>query len=169
MRKLRNSVSFLGLAALFLAAGSALGQSVAPVLKFSAPAESPDEVSEGHVELRWTLVEEGALDAEEAEGVRFQLEQATVADFSDATERYVGRDLGSFISGLAEGNYYFRVRAVAPSGEPGAWSEPMQVTVDYPNVRLVQTLLIAGAIVLVLTVGAIIAGHLKTKKESARR
>lgn len=97
--------------------------------------------------------------------ITYQLQQAAQPDFADAVTRYQGPEQGSVLTGFAEGTYYFRVRALGPEGEPGPWLDTFVFEVEYADMRLVYSLMATGVIVFILTVGAILAGHRKTRGE----
>ena len=97
--------------------------------------------------------------------IEIVLEQGRDAAFATPVARYTGRDVSSVLSGLAEGDHYFRVG----SKDGGKWSAPVKVTVEFfPRDRLVL-LLVLGGVVVLSTIGAILVGYAKTKnrKESA--
>ena len=98
------------------------------------------------------------------EGVAIELQQSATADFSEASTRYQGADAASTLTGLAEGSHYFRIRPVF-AGEPGEWSNTLQVTVAYMERGQLVTLLVTGALVAGLTAGAILLGHFKARKQ----
>lgn len=123
----------------------------APVVKFTQPSESRSKNSEGVVTLAW----EPIVDAPETE---FELQQSEVADFSSTKIRYQGPDRGSVLSGFAEGEYHFRVRAIDPTAE---WSEPVTVQIEYLSKRYVVMLLGVGVVVFLTTVGTLLTGHFR--------
>ena len=95
------------------------------------------------------------------EGKTVVLQQSTLATFADPVARYTGSEKSSVLSGLAEGRHYFRV------GEEGTsnWSVPLTVEVKFfPRDRLFL-LLGSGAVVVLLTMGTIIAGALRHRGE----
>ena len=61
----------------------------------------------------------------------YTLQEATKADFSDATTAYSGPNTSRTFSGKAAGTYYYRVRAAAADGS-SVWSNVRQVTVSPP-------------------------------------
>ena len=89
----------------------------------------------------------------------FQLEQSNKGDFMSAKTAYEGTDSSTFISGLAGGTYFFRVRSLGDNDKPLPWSDIIQVNVKYVSPRVVTILLIVGVVVLVTTVTAVIKGH----------
>ncbi len=132
-----------------------LAQSTLPVVELvGVEDDSPRKAAEGWVSLGWTVPEEvGAL-----EGLEFELQEATVAGFAEPQLQYRGRDTASFVAGLAEGSYFYRVRLVGDD-EVGPWSEPLEVRVEYVNQGLVWTLLAAGMLGFVATAGTLFVSH----------
>jgi hypothetical protein len=91
------------------------------------------------------------------------LEQSSSSDFSKAVTRYQGSDLGSVISGLPEGEHYFRVRH--PDFPVATASSIIKVNVVFfPRAKL-DWLLGVGAIVVIATMGAVVYGFRKTAKQ----
>ena len=116
-----------------------------------------------HVELAWTL-----SDAEEHDPDAYQyvLQQDDSPDFPDPRDLYAGRDRASFRAGLPEGDHFYRVRALSPEGEAGAWSRPLQVAVTYQSMRLALSLFSIGAVVVVATAVLVIAGSRRDRQEA---
>lgn len=83
----------------------------------------------------------------------YELIQSQYNDFSVWLTRYQGHDTAMLISGLPNGDYYFRVRALRE-----AWSEPIQVTVSHHSLNYALWFFIAGAIMFLILTGAIICG-----------
>ncbi len=98
---------------------------------------------------------------------RFQLQWATHDDFSDADDYYRGPDLATYISGLANGNYYFRLREVRSGGPLSDWSGPVKVIVEHHSLHLAFTLFGIGGLVFVLTLLVVLRGAARTSKELA--
>jgi len=67
--------------------------------------------------------------------ISYQLQEATNADFSNATTAYGGIDVVTTISGRAAGTYYYRVRGRNNFGD-GAWSNVQAVQTAPPNLFL---------------------------------
>jgi hypothetical protein len=99
------------------------------------------ESSNGYVKLEWEA-ETNAI---------FELQQALSNTFSDTKRIYLGHDSASFISGLKDGTYYFRVRS-----NGGKWSEKLVVRVKHQSLSLAFLLFNIGAIVFILTAWVII-------------
>ena len=113
---------------------------------------SEDSVSDnGAVHLDWEKPDESDV----------VVEQSASDDFEDAFVRYEGPDVGSFITGLAEGVHYFRVREAGDS----EWSKTVTVTVKFFPRGKLYLILGIGAVVVLATIGTIIFGHLNTKNE----
>jgi hypothetical protein len=97
-------------------------------------------------------------------GLTFQLQRSAARDFRDPLDLEVGPDRASYVSGLREGESYFRVRAVAADGKVGPWSETLVVQVAYPPRSQVFLLMGVGAILLVATVMLILTGHARHRR-----
>ncbi len=110
----------------------------------------------GHIDLVWATVS--------GDAARFELQGSRSPDFAESRTLYRGGDTRSFLSGLAEGAHYFRIRAGAPDGPPGPWSEPLEVRVNYVGETQVQTLMIVGAVCLSATLAIILGGSLRTRR-----
>lgn len=70
-------------------------------------------------------------------------------------ERYRGPDLAFFTSGLPEGRHFFRVR----STDTSTWSQPLKVTVKYPETQRVKILLMLGGITFAILIYVVVIGH----------
>lgn len=134
----------------FFLGGVLLGQASTKV-EFTTPEESPTTNTEGVVTLMWKP-------AEKSEGLTYELQQSATADFSSFKTRYTGPDLGSVLSGLAEGEYHFRVRVAEPQGD---WSKPVAIEIKYIERWQVLLLLSVGVTVFVATIATLLAGHLR--------
>ena len=113
------------------------------------------ESNNGVVDLKWKNGEEGAK-------LPVILEQATHPDFSDAFVRYEGTDSGAYLTGLSEGDYFFRLKL--SGGEE--WSNPLAYTVKFIGRGQLFVLLAAGLIVSVMTFGAILKGMAEGREEA---
>ncbi len=108
---------------------------------------------DGVIHLRWSR--------EGADG-DFLLEQSPSAGFAEPAIRYAGPDGETVLTGLPEGDHYFRVRV---SGAP-EWSEPLLVEVRYISEGRLFALLSLGFAVAALTVAAILTGHAKSLRSA---
>ena len=112
---------------------------VAHGLGMSAPAFLGDEVREsreGYAALAW----------EDGSGEPFELERARDPDFTHAVLVYRGRARSTFVSGLRDGTYHFRVRA-----HGSAWSAPIRLHVAHHPMHLALACFTAGAAVFLAT------------------
>ncbi len=98
-----------------------------------------------------------------ASAITFRLEQSSTPDFSDPKLRYEGPDPASVLTGLREGQYHFRVRAIDSEDQPGAWSEPLVLHVEFMAPGQLAFLLVVGGVVACSTIAAIITGFLKNR------
>lgn len=122
--------------------------------------EGPIEQADPFITLAWEVDEE----SNGASPAAFELQEDSSADFSDPLTRYRGGDLGSFISGLPEGDFYFRVRAVGAEEETGPWSEPLRLTVKYYSLAWAFFLFGIGAVVSIATVGLVVIGDRRSRR-----
>ncbi len=138
-----------------LMADSFPGFSEPPVPRWVSPKESHFLADEGKVLLEWELPDNPPATAP----FEFQLEQSVQPDFAESALRYEGADRATFVTGLAKGNYYYRVRAVTGSEGSGSWSKVVEVNVEFVSTTLVVTLFSVGMVVFVMTVVSILKGH----------
>lgn len=107
----------------------------------------------GQFQLKW--------DSDGGE-THFTVQQAKSPEFRHPKTIYEGLDLGRSISGKFDGVYYYRVRA----GE-GEWSDPVKVEVQHYDLSTAFLVLGIGAVVFIATVGLIIGGHIRHRREFA--
>lgn len=122
---------------------SALLAMAAPV-QAAAPAitnEGPLSSDTGQMLVEW-----------EGEGP-VALEIAEREDFADARVAYEGINHAYFLSGLAGGDYYLRLKTPA-----GAASEPVQLTVAHQSLERAIWLTIIGAIITLGVIATIVRG-----------
>ena len=113
---------------------------------FDLPSEVVSE--DGHIKLSWNISEPAAV---------VEVQQSGASDFHQAKIIYKGPDNATFVSGLKDGEYYYRVRH-----QGGNWSDSIQVSVQHHSLSLAFTLLGLGAFVFFLTVFVVIKGALQT-------
>ena len=113
-----------------------------PILSLAKENLSED----GHIKIEWDMPVAHA---------EVELQQAETKDFSDATIVYRGPDNATFISGLEDGTYYYRIRKV-----DGSWSDFISVNVKHHSLSLAISLFVAGSIVFLLTVWVVVKGAL---------
>lgn len=109
------------------------------------------KLEEGHIRLEW---------AAERDTI-FELQQSRTADFADPLTIYRGPDLASFISGLKNGTYYYRVRVPDDS-----WSDTMTIEVQHQSLQLALTLFGVGCVVFLLTVFVVVNGARQANKQA---
>ncbi len=115
-----------------------------PTLELSSGTVSED----GHIRIAWST---------EEKGVSVELQQAENENFTDAATVYRGADNATFISGLENGTYYYRIRRV-----DGAWSAPVALLVNHHSLQLAFILFSLGAVVFGLTVFIVMKGAFST-------
>ena len=92
------------------------------------------------------------------------LEQSKNKEFETKKTIYKGLDRASFISGLPDGTYYYRIRKVI-NGEKSPWSNTITVNIEHHSLYLALSLAVVGFIVFASTAGIIIKG-VRTEKNS---
>lgn len=122
--------------------------------QFENPLENFTE--SGYVKLSW----EWPSGHEDGSKHEFELQQAQDDQFSTFKTIYQGQDFATFLSGLRNGNYYYRVR-VKEGSDMSDWSKPILVEVKHHSLSLAFALFGLGALVFLLTVGIIVQGNRK--------
>jgi hypothetical protein len=150
-------ISFLSI---FGFAGLAPGAEVAP--------PTPKFTNAAHVEQSLpylTLAWEVSPAPDRPSSTEFELQVAATPDFRDAQLRYRGPDEATFISGLAEGEYFFRVRSLRQDKKTSAWSEPLYLIVEYDSLAKAFLLFGVGAFVSIATVALVVTGDRRARRE----
>lgn len=112
--------------------------------------ETPVLSDAGHVTLHWSY-------SGDIPSPKFTLERATQQSFEDALVQYQGQNKGIFISGLPDGEFFFRIRVLEPN--PSPWSAPITVQVKHHSLTLAFILFLIGAVVVSATVALIVHGY----------
>ncbi|MCB2073823.1 MAG: hypothetical protein H6917_18780 [Novosphingobium sp.] len=73
--------------------------------------------------------------------------------FADARPIYLGTNHAHFLSGLADGSYYLRLR-----GEDGSLSAPIELSVRHQSLQRALWLALVGLIVALAVVAAVLRG-----------
>lgn len=107
-------------------------------------------VQDGHIRLEWNGEEDAT----------FELQRAPTEDFTHPQTLYRGPDKASFISGLENGTYYFRIRELNAD-----WSDTLTLIVAHQSLKLAFTLFGIGGVVFILTVVVVVHGAMQTRKE----
>jgi hypothetical protein len=109
--------------------------------------------SSGSIKLVWMVPDSMDL----AGNHIFELQQSPDRDFDSLSVRYYGPDLATYISGLRNGIYHYRVRAIL-RGDTGSWSKTTVVSVEHHSLKLAFVLFGLGAIVFVAIVFIVVRG-----------
>jgi hypothetical protein len=117
--------------------------------------ELPDSnfSSSGSIKMSWFLPDSIISNA----NYNFELQQSTSSSFDSSTTRYSGPDLASYISGLKNGNYHYRVRSILDN-DTSLWSKTVLVSVEHHSLQLAFTLFGLGAVVFIATVFVVVRG-----------
>ena len=121
--------------------------------------DSSNYTNSGSIKLGW----HSQVTSGDTAIVEFELQRALRSDFSDAKPYYRGPDLATYISGLANGQYYFRIREVDGNRALSRWSDPVEVIVEHHSLKLAFTLFFIGAVVFALTVLVVLRGAYHTR------
>lgn len=131
----------------------AQGTSPPPSPQFTVP--STLVTASGSVSLKWQVP--AVLPSD-----HFELEQAVQENFFSPEAVYSGPDRGTYLSGLPDGDYYYRVRVVNTQEEkPSQWSPSVHRSVQHPSLEFTFTMLGVGATVFLSTIGVIVQGARK--------
>lgn len=103
------------------------------------------------------------LEFEKTENAEIELQQATDPDFTDALTRYRGADPASVLTGLAEGDYYFRIRLTSEEN----WSAPVRVRVKFMKRGQLYLLLGTGLVVVAMIVLTILLGASQARRSAS--
>jgi hypothetical protein len=139
LRRETRPLLFLILCLALYAAGASAQQ---PALEI-APAESSD----GTARLSWQVKNDHAV----------VIEQSRKADFSDAKRLYRGTDSASVITGLGNGEYFFRAQ-FADARDGSGWSNPVRLVVEHHPLSRAFLFFFLGVVVFLATVVLIVAG-----------
>jgi hypothetical protein len=142
---------------------SAQGPGDSSAAAFIPHFELPDSnyTNSGSMKISWEVPDSIVS----IENCKFELQQSQNTDFVGATVRYIGPDLATYISGLKNGTYNYRVRSIL-DGKAGPWSEAIVVTVEHHSLKLAFMLFGLGAIVFIATVFVVVSGVRKQSSES---
>ncbi len=108
----------------------------------------------GYYRLTW--------DWPQSDNRRFELQEAQNADFTAPRTLYQGPDRASLLSGRTDGQYYYRVRLNPENGQPGPWSDSVQIAVEHHSLGRAWTFFGVGAGVFLATLGLVVGGNLKS-------
>ena len=119
---------------------------------------------EGKATLRWDANRDNA-DGE----VLFELIYSRSPDFQNSRVHYRGPDRSTTITGLTEGEHFYRIRVVSPGASASEWSGPFTVKVQYPSKTAVGILMALGLMAFIATVTAVLVGHRTTQTTGRSR
>lgn len=117
------------------------------------------EATAGYYRLTWS--------GDSAREPVYTVQEAPSAEFHSTRTVYRGRNGATVLSGLPDGERYYRVRARYGDGEVTPWSEPVRVRVDHHPLSRAWTFFGVGAVVFLSTLGLIVAGGVRERREEA--
>ena len=98
--------------------------------------------------------------------LHYQLEEARDRDFAAARLLYQGEDQATMITGQANGDYFYRVRALLDGQQYGAWSDPVKVTVQHHDLRHAFAFFAVGILVFIAILIAILMGNKRAQQQA---
>lgn len=113
----------------------------------------------GYIKLTWSLPESQSPNITNT----YILQEASDSLFSTPKTIYSGPDRASFLSGLRNGTYFYRVANKPIHTNKIEWSSPLKLVVKHHSLKLAYILLIAGCIIFLATVVVVIQGNIKYK------
>lgn len=110
--------------------------------------KSQIDSNDGHLKLEWDAPDD----------VKVEVQKSDSKDFKNPSVLYKGIDRASFISGLENGDHFFRIRE-----EGGSWSPTLTIHVKHQSLQLAFILFALGAVVFILTVLVVVKGSYRVK------
>lgn len=130
--------------------------SVLPGPEIDLPAVN--ETNSGRIEIVWRIEH----NPDDLDSVIYELQEAGDSLFATSKVKYKGPDLATYVSGLANGRYYYRVRSFNKTRDQYSdWSPTVLVKVQHHSLGLAFTLFSIGAVVFILTVLVVVVGAYK--------
>jgi hypothetical protein len=121
-----------------------------------------NKTKSGYIKLAWGL-DSGSL---VNEALTFELQESLDPMFKATRTIYSGPDYATFLSGLPDNVYYYRVRFIAEDN-PGlsSWSDSIAVQVEHHSLKLTFLLFSLGFVVVTATFLLVIYGSLRTRQD----
>jgi hypothetical protein len=114
-----------------------------PVLSANIHLESDSDVATaGYFRLSW-----GLNAVVEKDTIEYQLQRSNQPDFARFKVAYLGPDLARVVSGKANGDYYYRIRAIQHGVPITEWSDVAQVSVAHHSLFRALMFFAAGAVI----------------------
>lgn len=130
---------------------------IANEMQSPAFENAPEVLTEsGYAKLSWHWDYPKGSDSSS----EFELQQSDNESFTNAVTVYKGPDYATFLSGMKDGQYYHRVRALLKTEQVKSdWSAPVLIRVKHHSLRLAFTLFGVGAVVFFITVFLVVQGN----------
>jgi len=103
--------------------------------------------SAGYYQLSWQPGTVGASNKNSS----YELQQSVDKSFKIIKSLYIGPDHASVISGMSNGQYFYRVRKVYVDRSSSAWSNAVMVSVQHHSLYKAWAFFFAGAVVFLFT------------------
>jgi hypothetical protein len=108
---------------------------------------SVETSTDGKFVLSWQLTDSAYVEL-----------QQQVVNLDDYRTIYTGSDTASVITGLADGDYSYRIRTVTAKGDYSNWTAPVSVAVRHHPLPRAFGFFAVGAIVFISTIVLIVLG-----------
>lgn len=121
-----------------------------------------NKTKSGYIKLAWGLNNGYQV----AEALTFELQESLDPKFKVTRTIYSGPDYATFLSGLPDNVYYYRVRFITEDN-PGlsSWSDSVTVQVEHHSLKLAFLLFGLGFVVVTTTFLLVIHGSLRTRQD----
>lgn len=152
------SLLTISICVFFLALSGKVGAQI-PNEIFQPPefTNSDDILTEsGYFKLEWKT-------STSEKEILFELQQSFTPSFSNPTIIYQGNQSASFISGMPDGEYFYRIRQIH-AGDKSPWSKSTVVKVKHHSLSLAWLLFGLGGLVFMATAILVIHGSIKSGK-----
>jgi hypothetical protein len=120
---------------------------VSAAAQFSIAA-TPAHSNDGRVVVSWESPSDGQV----------HIQQGLDQKFKAASTLYHGNDSASVITGLVDGDYYYRGRLERSDGTFSDWSPTVNITVEHHSLSRALSFFLLGLVVFVATLLLIILG-----------
>ena len=125
-----------------------LGGSPCAASATAAPELDPALSHDGVARLTWDVPDTASITLQQAPGIAF--DQPTIL--------YRGRDSGTTLTGLADGEYFYRIGIHSDQSGDAQWSAPVRLEVSHHPLSRAWTFFAVGVVVFVATLGLVFLG-----------
>jgi hypothetical protein len=109
---------------------------------------STQQSTDGVVRLSWEV----------SEATRVHIQQSNDADFRQPRTLYRGKDTATTITGLPDGDYFFRISDASEGASTANWSEPVRLQVRHHSLSRAFGFFTIGVVVFLGTLALVVNG-----------